>query len=225
MPALLPALWPSPWLPKQRPGFFPDSELYGLLLLLPAEFPILPPDPPVLRLPADGEAAEEALPPRPRRGQTRFRDQAILLLLLSFCRSRRWGRAMFLTGTRSCPHTLCTLDATSAYLHMTLFHICATVFKFTVTAHVNIVLYGRWPQKVSPLRLPSEELQLVSEEPLTSPWTGWMVRTHKHHTLIQCKCRETLNTAQIHLKGLYISTTFCGCVSLAKRSASSHPPF
>lgn len=140
MPALLPALWPSPWLPKQRPGFFPDSELCGLLLLLPAEFPVFPPDPPVLRLPADGEAAEEALPPRPRRSQTSFRDH--LLLLLSFCWSRRWGRAMFLTGTRSCPHTLCTLDATSAYLRMTLFHICATVLKFTVTAHVNIVLYG-----------------------------------------------------------------------------------
>lgn len=227
MPALLPALWPSPWLPKQRPGFFPDSELYGLLLLLPAEFPVLPPDPPVLRLPADGEAAGEALPPRPRRGQTSFRDQAILpspaLLLLEQT-----------LGKGHVPHRNSQLSSHTLYIRRhvcvsaydSVSHpVCATVFKFTVTAHVNIVLYGWWSQKVSPLRSPSEELQLVSEEPLTSPWTGWMVWTHKHHTLIQCKCRETLNTAQIHLKGLYISTTFCGCLSLAKRSASSHPPF
>lgn len=45
------ALRPPPWLPKQCPRFLSVPERHGILVVLPAELPVLPPDPPLLRLP------------------------------------------------------------------------------------------------------------------------------------------------------------------------------
>ncbi len=54
------ALRPPPWLPKQRPRFHSAPEHHGILVVIPAELPVLPPDPPLLRLPGPPEPAEES---------------------------------------------------------------------------------------------------------------------------------------------------------------------
>lgn len=61
------ALWPPPWLPKQCPRFLSAPEHHGILVVIPAELPVLPPDPPLLRLPVTPEPAEESAPPPTRR--------------------------------------------------------------------------------------------------------------------------------------------------------------
>lgn len=62
------ALRSPPWLPKQCPRFLSAPEHHGILIFLPAELPVLPPDPPLLRLPVSPEPAEgSARPPPPIR--------------------------------------------------------------------------------------------------------------------------------------------------------------
>lgn len=46
----LSALWLPPWLPKQCPRFHSTPEHHGILIINPAELPVLPPDPPLLRI-------------------------------------------------------------------------------------------------------------------------------------------------------------------------------
>lgn len=57
------ALQLPPWLPKQRPRFHSAPEHHGIHVIIPAELPVLPPDPPLLRLPVPPEPAEESSPP------------------------------------------------------------------------------------------------------------------------------------------------------------------